>query len=286
MVSTRGVIAGTILTLWALYTGAERPRRGQWRAAALIGFLILTCGAGAGTYGQLTVASGVAGVLSALLPLFAACIGYILFREKLPRPATVGLVVGFAGVGILLRPGSGFDVLGVGVIVLGQLAWALGAELAPRAGLPDDPRLAAGLELLAGGAALFVVAMIFGDVARLHLAEVPRFSWLGFGWFILIAIVGFTAFGFLTKAVAPAIATTFSYVNPLVAILLGWLLYGEPITMRMAVATATIVIGVCLIVSTKPAAPGKVRHPFTSGHGHRPLLPQALTLRPVDLRTR
>jgi len=86
--------------------------------------------------------------------------------------------------------------------------------------------------------------------------------------------------------VAPAIATTFSYVNPLVAILLGWLLYGEPITMRMAVATATIVIGVCLIVSTKPAAPGKVRHPFTSGHGHRPLLPQALTLRPVDLRTR
>jgi drug/metabolite transporter (DMT)-like permease len=77
----------------------------------LIGFLILTCGAGAGTYGQLTVASGVAGVLSALLPLFAACIGYILFREKLPRPATVGLVVGFAGVGILLRPGSGFDVL-------------------------------------------------------------------------------------------------------------------------------------------------------------------------------
>jgi drug/metabolite transporter (DMT)-like permease len=132
MVSTRGVIAGTILTLWALYTGAERPRRGQWRAAALIGFLILTCGAGAGTYGQLTVASGVAGVLSALLPLFAACIGYILFREKLARPATVGLVIGFAGVGILLRPGSGFDLLGVGVIVLGQLAWALGAELPSR----------------------------------------------------------------------------------------------------------------------------------------------------------
>ena len=121
------------------------------------------------------------------------------------------------------------------------------------------------MELLAGGAALFVVAMLFGDVARLHLAEVPRFSWLGFGWFILIAIVGFTAFGFLTKAVAPAIATTFSYVNPLVAILLGWLLYGEPITMRMAVATATIVIGVCLIVSTKPAAPGKVRTRLPQG---------------------
>jgi drug/metabolite transporter (DMT)-like permease len=269
MVAARGVLAGAVLTYWAMLGGASRPTWREWRAAALIGLLILACGAGAGTYGQRTVASGVAGVLSALLPLFAACIGYLVFREKLPRLATLGLAIGFVGVGILLRPGSGYDLFGVGVIVLGQMAWAFGAELAPRVGLPEDPRLAAGLELLAGGIALFLVAMSLGDLGKVHVAAVPRAAWLGFAWFVLIAIVGFTAFGFLTNAVAPALATTFSYVNPVVAILLGWLLYGEPITIRMIVATGTIVVGVCLIVSTKPPVPGKVRHPFTSGHGHR-----------------
>ncbi len=117
--------------------------------------------------------------------------------------------------------------------------------------------------------------MVVGDLGRLHFAAVPGIAWVGFAGFVVIAIVGFTAFGFLTDAVAPAIATTFSYVNPVIAILLDWLLYGEPITMRMAVATATIVIGVCLIVSTKPAVPGKVRHPLTSGHGRRVPMLQA-----------
>jgi drug/metabolite transporter (DMT)-like permease len=168
MVAARGLIAGAILTVWALQTGAARPTWRQWRGAALIGILILGCGAGGGTYGQLTVPSGVAGVLSALLPLFAACIGYVAFRERLAGRSIVGLAIGFAGVGLLLRPGANLDVFGVAVIVTGQLAWATGAELAPRAGLPDDPRAAAGLELLAGGGALFVVATLFGDRRLLH----------------------------------------------------------------------------------------------------------------------
>jgi drug/metabolite transporter (DMT)-like permease len=268
VIATRSLIAGTILTVWALWAGAPPPTWRQWRAAGLIGLLILTFGAAGGTYGQLTVPSGVAGVLSALLPLFAACIGFAVFGERIPRRAIAGLVIGFLGIALLLRPGSNLDMFGVAMIVAGQIAWSLGAELSPRVGLPDDPRLAAGTELLSGGVVVLIIAILFGDFGRLHLAAVSTTSWLGLGWFIIIATGGFTAFGYLTQNVPPSIATTFSYVNPVIAVTLGWALFSEPVTLRMMLATATIIVGVCLIISTKSDAPAKMRHPFTSGHGH------------------
>lgn len=269
MVAARGLIAGAILTVWSLRSGSAAPTVREWRAGGIVGVLILAFGAGAGTYGQLTVPSGVAGVLSALLPLLAACLGFLLFRDRIPCRAIIGLIIGFAGIGLLLRPGSHLDMLGIAVIVAGQIAWALGAELAPRVGLPDDPRLAAGVELLSGGTVLLVIALLLGDLGKLHLAAVSTTSWFGFGWLIVIAIGGFTAFGFLSQTVPPSIATTFSYVNPVVAITLGWVLFSEPLTPRMMLATATIVGGVCLIVSAKSDAPAKTRHPLTSGHGSR-----------------
>jgi drug/metabolite transporter (DMT)-like permease len=262
------MIAGLILTSWAVLAGS-RPTWREWRGSALIGLLILAGGAGAGTYGQLTVASGVAGVLSALLPLFAAVMGYCFFREKLPPRGTLGLVTGFVGIALLLRPGSGLDLFGVAVIVGGQIAWGAGAELALRVGLPEEPRLAAGLELLTGGAVLLAFSIFFGDLGRIKLTTVSMISWMGFLWFIMIAVCGFTAFGYLSQTVAPSIATTFSYVNPVVAIVLGGLLYSEPITWRMIIAVVVIVTGVFLIVSTKSDAPAKMRHPMTSGYGKR-----------------
>ena len=268
MVACRGLIAGLLLTGWAILKGA-RPSWREWRGSGLIGLLILAGGAGAGTYGQLTVPSGVAGVLSALLPLVAAVMGYCFFRERLPLQGTLGLIIGFVGIALLLRPGSGLDLFGVAVIIGGQITWAAGAELAPRVGLPEEPRLAAGLELMTGGAALLLFSIIFGDLGRINLAAISMVSWVVFLWFIVIAICGFTAFGYLTQTVAPSIATTFSYVNPVVAMVLGWLLYSEPVTWRTVLAVGVIVLGVCLIVSTKSDAPAKARHPMTSGYGNR-----------------
>jgi drug/metabolite transporter (DMT)-like permease len=269
MDAARGLIAGSILTAWAIAAGAPKPTWREWRGGAVVGTLILACGAGAGTYGQLTVASSVAGVLSALLPLFAAILGYIAFRERLSPRGIIGLLTGFVGIGLLLRPGSGLDLLGVMVIVGGQIAWAAGAELSPRIGLPDEPRLAAGLELMSGGAILLAAASLFGDWSRFEFGSVSGISWLGFGWFVIIGVGGFTAFGFLSQNVAPSVATTFSYVNPIVAMFLGWVLFNEQITWRMVLAVAIIAAGVFLIVSTKSDTPGKTRHPLTSGHGHR-----------------
>lgn len=275
LVGTRGVVAGAVLVAWSLTTGAPQPNRRQWLASAGIGILILALGAGLSTAGQRTVPSGVAGVMSSLLPIFAAGLGYLLFRERPPRRALLGLVTGVAGLGLLLRPGAGLDAFGVALLVAGQFAWALGAELAPRVGLPEDPGLAAGAELLCGGAALLAAATLFGGLEQLELGTVSLQAWLGLGWLTLTAVIGFTAYGYLARTVAPSVATTFSYVNPVIAMALGWLLFGEPMTARMLLATAVVVVGVCLIVSAKSEGAARLRHPLTSGHGQRARAPKS-----------
>ncbi len=274
LVGVRGMVAGAVLVAWSLASGARRPSRRQWLAAFVIGVLILALGAGGGTMGQRTVPSGIAGVMSALLPIFAAGLGYLLFRERPPGRALIGLAVGVAGLGLLLRPGADLDPFGVSLVAAGQFSWALGAELAPLVGLPEDPRLAAGAEFLCGGAVLLAAAALMGDLGRLAPGAVSALSWLGLGWLTATAVVGFTAYGFLARTVAPSVATTFSYVNPIVAMALGWLLFGEPLTARMVLATAVVVVGVGLIVSAKSEVPARSRHPLTSGHGHRAVAPR------------
>jgi drug/metabolite transporter (DMT)-like permease len=269
IMAVRGFLAGAVLTVWALASGAQRPNLRNLVSSFLVGTLILALGAGVGTVGQQTVASGVVGVLSAMMPLITACLGYLLFRERPVKQALIGLIIGFAGIGLLLRPGSNLDLLGVALVVAAQIAWALGAVLAPRLHLPEDPRLTAGLELLGGSGILLIASAAWGDFNTLRLQAVSLSSWSGLGWLVLTAIGGFTAYGFLAKRVSSSIATTFAYVNPIVAVSLGWLLFGEPATLRMLVATAVVVTGVCLIVSAGGTEPERRRHhPMTSGHGH------------------
>ena len=269
IMAVRGGVAGAVLTAWALRSGARQPHLRQLVSAFLVGTLILALGAGVGTMGQRTVASGVVGVLSAMMPLIAACLGFLLFREKPAKRALVGLVIGFVGIGLLLRPGSNLDLFGVTLVIVAQIAWALGAVLAPRLRLPEDPRLAAGLELLSGSSVLLIADVALHEFSRLHLDAVSRSSWLGLGWLVLTAVGGFTAYGFLAKRVSTSISTTFAYVNPVVAVGLGSLLFGEPLSMRMIAATVVVVLGVFLIVSaSSPEPQRRVHHPMTSGHGH------------------
>jgi drug/metabolite transporter (DMT)-like permease len=269
IMTVRGFLAGAVLTVWALASGAQRPDVRRLVSSFLVGTLILALGAGIGTIGQQTVASGVVGVLSAMMPLITACLGYLLFRERPAKQALIGLIIGFVGIGLLLRPGSNLNMFGVMLVVVAQIFWALGAVLAPRLLLPEDPRLAAGLELLGGSGILLIASAVWGEFHTLRLAAVSSSSWLGLGWLVLTAIGGFTAYGFLAKRVSSCVSTTFAYVNPVVAVGLGWLLFSEPVTVRMLVATAVVVTGVCLIVSAGGSEPEQRRHhPMTSGHGH------------------
>lgn len=269
IMTVRGTLAGAVLVIWALATGAKRPGLRAVVCSFMVGTLILALGAGVGTIGQRTVPSGVVGVLSALMPLITACLAYLLFREKPTKQGLTGLIIGFSGVGILLRPGSNLDLFGVTLVVAAQVSWALGAVLAPRLRLPEDPRLAAGLELLCGSGVLLLASAAWGELGTLRWDAVSSSSWAGLGWLVLTAIGGFTAYGFLAKRVSSCVSTTFAYVNPVVAISLGWFLFSEPITLRTLVATAVVVAGVCLIVSSGGPEPERRRHhPMTSGHGH------------------
>jgi drug/metabolite transporter (DMT)-like permease len=270
IMTVRGGVAGAVLTFWALWNGARRPDLRQLVSAFLVGTLILALGAGVGTMGQRTVASGVVGVLSAMMPLIAACLGFLLFREKPAKRALIGLVIGFVGIGLLLRPGSDLDLFGVMLVIVAQVSWALGAVLAPRLCLPEDARLAAGLELLGGSGVLLIADVALHEFSRLHLATVSQSSAMGLGWLVFTAVGGFTAYGFLAKRVSTSLSTTFAYVNPVVAVGLGSLLFGEPLSMRMMAATLVVVLGVFLIVSASGQAPQRRvhHHPMTSGHGH------------------
>src|SRR3954467_6493565 len=185
MISARSAIAGIILLVWGLKSGSAMPRKRSLAAAALVGVLMVALGSGVGAMGQRTVPSGIAGVLSALLPLVAGCLSYVLYREKLERRALIGLLIGFAGVGLLLRPGSDLDPLGLALLVGGNLSWALGAVLAPRLGLPEDPRVAAGSELLGGGLVLSVAAAATGAFNGIDLGAVQTQAWAGFLWLIV-----------------------------------------------------------------------------------------------------
>jgi drug/metabolite transporter (DMT)-like permease len=283
LVGVRGVLAGAVLVGWSLASGARWPTRRQWLAACGIGFLILALGAGSGTAAQRTVPSGIAGVLSALLPIFAAVLGHLLFRERPPRRALLGIAVGVAGLGLLAPPRLRARPVRPVAARRGPVRLGLGAELAPRVGLPGDPRLAAGAELLCGGAILLAAAAAVGDLGRLEIGAVSALSWAGLGWLTLTAVVGFTAYGFLARAVAPSVATTFSYVNPVVAMALGWALFGEPMTAWAILATVVVVVGVCLIVSAKSEGDASAgpRHPLTSGHGHRAAAPRRRSAAPA-----
>ena len=204
------------------------------------------------------------------MPLIAACLGFLLFREKPAKRALAGLVVGFAGIGLLLRPGSDLDMFGVALLIVAQVAWALGAVLAPRLRLPEDPRLAPGLELLGGTVVLLAAGLALHAFSGLNLQAVSWSSWFGLGWLVFTAVGGFTAYGFLAKRVSTSISTTFAYVNPVVAVGLGAFLFAEPLTARMMVTTVVVVVGVFLIVTAPgPEKPDRrVHHPITSGHGH------------------
>src|SRR4051794_5331005 len=252
IMSARGVISGAFLLAWGLWSGSQWPPARHWLSSFLIGGLMLAGGAALSTWGQRSLASGIVGVLSALMPIFAAILGYLLFRDRPTRWALVGLVVGLAGIGLLLRPGSQLDPFGVGLVVIAQASWALGAVLAPRLDLPKEPRLAAATELLGGSAVLLAVGVLLGEY-NIAPAAVTLYSSLGLGWLVLTAVIGFAAYGLLVRTVPTALATTFSYTNPIVALGLGMLLFSEPMTSRTLIATLVVVLGVCLIVSSIPA---------------------------------
>ncbi|MGH7721316.1 MAG: EamA family transporter [Candidatus Dormibacteria bacterium] len=261
MAGVRFLIAGAVLlALTARRSSPAREPIGprQWRACAITGALLLLAGNGGVSYGELFVPSGIVALLVATVPLFIALFGAVFMRQRLRRFAVAGIAVGLLGTAVLLRPGAGGsgDPAHMLLVLASPLCWAIGSLYATRAPLPRRALLATGMEMLCGGALLTIVALLAGEGSAVHLERISLASWLSFLYLIVFgSLVAFSAYVWLLTRVPTTAVATYAYVNPLVAVLLGWAVLGERVTGQTLVAGALIVMAVALILSQPPASP-------------------------------
>jgi len=258
MAGTRHLTAGVLLYLWARHRGAARPEGRHWKSAAAVGALLLLGGNGLVVWAETRVPSGLTALLVAMVPLWMVLLDW-LWQGGRPAARTVfGLACGFAGVVILVGPrgfggASHVDPLGAAALVVASLSWATGSLLSRRVALPASPFLATAMEMLAGGACLVVTGLALGEAGRVDLAAASARSWLALAYLVVLgSLVGFTAYVWLLRTVSASRASTYAYVNPVVAVLLGWALAGEPLSARTLLAAAMILPAVAVLSTARP----------------------------------
>jgi drug/metabolite transporter (DMT)-like permease len=260
MAGARFLIAGAILYAWAYLREQARATRRQWIGTAIVGTLLLMGGNGAVTWVEQFVPSGLAALAVAATPVWMVIFEWVRPGGDRPTgPVLGGIALGFAGLVLLVGPGNLMGARAVdprSAIILfgGTLAWAAGSIYSRSLQLPRSARLSTGMQMLAGGTALVLAGAIGGETDRVSLQNVSLVSFLAFAYLVIFgAIVGFTAYIWLLTATTAARVSTYAYVNPIVALILGWAIAGESITPRTVVAAVVILGGVALIsLSRRP----------------------------------
>lgn len=255
MAGIRFMTAGAIVYAWQMARGAQQPTVTHWKNAAIVGGLLLLGGNGGVVWAEQMVPSGIAAIFVATVPLWMALLAWLWQGGTRPSGTIFfGLLLGFMGI-ILLVKNSGNDVtsaavpwIGYGALVAASLSWAVGSMYSRVAKLPDAPFMAIAMQMLAGGFFCFLFGLITGEGGRFEIAQVSMHSALALGYLILFgSIVGFSAFIWLLKAADPTIVSTYAYVNPIVAVILGWALAGEQMTIQDGLAAIIIVVAVIII---------------------------------------
>ena len=247
----RHLVAGTLLFGWVWWrsSGALKLGRREWGAAFVFGGALFLVGHGGLAWAQQEVPSGVAALLVGTIPLWFAILARAAFGERLGGRALVGLLLGFAGLALLVDPSGerGAEPIGALVILVGSFAWAAGSLWSRRLPLPRDTLLAAAMGMLAGGTLLAIVAALSGE---LDDARFTREALAATAYMVVVgSLIGFSAYVWLLKVAPASTVSTYAYVNPVIAVLLGWAFNDEVITGRTLVAGAAIVVGVALMVS-------------------------------------
>lgn len=265
MAGVRFSLAGAILLTFSLLKGQRFvSSMSEWRKAFLVGALLLLCGNGGVTWAEKYVATGLVALLVSTEPLWVVILNWILTRKRPNSKVLLGVLIGLAGVTLLVSDGlsqvngrSWLSLVGGGVVILAALGWAAGSVYTNRHPIDAPTSMASGMQMLAGGSLLLILALISGDAGRLNLSNA---SWTSIGAFFYLlvfgSLIGFTAYSWLLNNVTPSMATTYAYVNPVVAVFLGWLIAGEPLTRRILFAAAIIISSVILITTfgREPAA--------------------------------
>lgn len=261
MAAIRFAIAGSALYAWARLRGAPRPTRVHWRSAFVVGGLLLMGGNGGVVWAEQTVPSGLTAVLIATVPLWMAAFQWVRRRERPPPGAAIGLPIGFAGVALLVGPwefveSGGIDPVGAGVLMAAAASWAAGSLYSCRAALPASPQLGTAMEMLTGAAFLLVAGTAAGEWSRLGQGGVSTASAVALVYLITFgSLIAFTAYIWLLTVTTPAKVSTYAYVNPVVAVILGSLILAERLTPRTLVSVAVILGSVVLISRYRARVP-------------------------------
>jgi drug/metabolite transporter (DMT)-like permease len=246
----RHSIAGTIMLTWACWRGF-RPRREHWLAGMVLGALFFLIGHGSLHWAEQYVGSGLAALLIATEPMFILVLAWLMGQQKISRISALGLALGVAGVALLTGAEltvKGSSLLGLLAVLVGSLSWSVGVVVAPRLKLPSDALGRTALPTLCGAAMLLVAAGVSGEFRATHWASVSLRSWMGLAYLIVFgSVVAFTAYTWLLQRCPPALVATHTYANPVVAVLLGWLLAAEPLTLRVVLASVAILGAIVLI---------------------------------------
>ena len=240
MGGARFLLAGLILYGWLRFRGAAAPSSLHWRNAAVVGVLLLGIGNGGVNWAVQKTPSGLTALLIAVTPLWFALLEWLRPGGTRPQLQTVvGIVVGFCGMALLVSARDGthrtaIDPAGVMALMLASFAWASGSLYARYTPKPESPFLAVALQMIVGGIFLFLVGLAVGEWNSLDCSKISRRSTVAFIYLMVVdSFIGFTAYSWLLKVITPSRVSTYAYVNPVVAVFLGWALGGETLTKQM-----------------------------------------------------
>ena len=258
----RFAFAGVLVLAWCWLRGSfreERPTLRQWGAATIVGGLLLLGGNGLVNLAELRIPSGVTALLVGTLPIWMALLDGIVNHRGVSKLVILGLVAGLAGVAILVVPGSdlaAIEPLGALMAVGASLSWAVGSIYARGDRLPRIQMLSTGMQMLTGGGLLMLVGAGTGELAGLDTTRFSRDSVIALAYLVIVgSLIGFSVYAWLLQNVATSTVATYAYVNPVVAVVLGWLFLSEPITLRTLIAAVIIVGSVAAMVRGRPHDP-------------------------------
>lgn len=254
MMGMRHLTAGGLLYAWVRWRGEAAPRLREWASAAIAGSLLFLGGHGSLAWAELKVPSGLAALLSATLPLWVVILARLRGTEKnLGARVIAGLLLGFAGVVLLVGPDSlrhegQLDWISAGCVMFGSFMWAVGSIYTKHAKLPSSAVISSAMQMMAGGASLLLMGRLTGETGSVQVAAISLKSVLALAYLIVFgSLIAFTAFTWLMTTSSASRVSTYAYVNPVIAVVLGWILAGEPVGWRTLAAAGVILAGVALV---------------------------------------
>lgn len=270
MAGFRNLSAGLLLLTLVRFRGRrstaqapQRPGAAYWRTAFIMGFLMFALGNALLSWTETRIDSGLAALLVGAIPLWVVLIARFNLwgpRKEITLQRFLGVMVGLIGLAMLVWPGAAaggvrFDLLAVGVLVVGSLGWAVGTVVAPGLPHPADKLEGSGMTMVAGGVMILIVATVRGEWAHFHPSAVTWQSYAALAYLVVFgSMIAYSAYAYLMVTTEATTVATYALVNPIVAVLLGWLILGEVVTLRMVVATAVIIAGLGLTLFGGEAA--------------------------------